>query len=74
MVAVGQNSFWMNETDTENFERPTNSILVDPRFEAPEKGNFSPQADELKTNKQGLSNPSIFGPLWQKWKAISQEL
>ena len=73
-VTLGQNSFWKNETDTENVDRPQNSITVDPRFEAPERGNFTSQADELKTNKQGLSDPSVFGNLWQKWSAISQEM
>jgi len=73
-VTLGQNSFWNNQTDTENFERPANSILVDPSFEAPDRGNFSPKDDELRTNKQGLSDPSIFGPLWEKWNTISQKL
>ena len=73
-VTLGQNTFWRNETDTENVERPANSILVDPRFEAPDDGRFAPQADELKTSKQGLSDPSIFHALWEKWTAIVQDL
>jgi parallel beta-helix repeat protein len=73
-VTVGRNSFWKNQTDTENFEMPANSVAVDPRLEAPERGIFSAQADELKTNKQGLSDPGVFRDLWEKWNAISQEL
>jgi nitrous oxidase accessory protein NosD len=73
-VTLEQNSFWKNETDTENVDRPRNSVIVDPRFEAPERGDFSSQADELKTNKQGLSNPSVFRDLWQKWNAVLQEM
>jgi parallel beta-helix repeat protein len=71
-VSLGQNTFWENGTDTENVERPANSILVDPRLEAPAQGGFAPQADEVKTNNQGLSDPSVFGPLWEKWTAIGQ--
>ena len=72
-VTLGQNSFWKNGTDTENIERPRNSILVDPRFKAPEQGDFLSQADELRANKQGLSDPRIFRALWEKWTGISPD-
>ena len=50
---------------------PKNSILVDPRFVDPEGGDFTSQEEELKMNKQGLSNPSLIRDLWQKWNALS---
>jgi len=72
-VKLEKNSFWKNETDTEDIDRPEDSILVDPRFTAPDQGDFTPQADELKTNEQGLSDPIVFRELWQKWEGISKE-
>ena len=69
--SIGRNTFWANKNDTENLEKPGNSITADPLFEDPGIGDFSMRADALKTTRQGLSNPGVFKSLWKTWTKIT---
>ena len=64
---LGRNSFWKNGMDAENIDLPSNSFLTDPLLESTEQGDFSPSSELISANKQGLSDPNVFGPLWKKW-------
>jgi beta-lactamase regulating signal transducer with metallopeptidase domain/nitrous oxidase accessory protein NosD len=72
-VKIGQNTFWKNKTDMENAPKPGNTLDTDPRFKDPQNGDFTPQAEELVKNRQGLTDPGVFADLWKKWKALAQE-
>ena len=67
---LGQNAFWNNGVNAENVELPGNSLLSDPLLRSPQQGDFSCDADSINANKQGLSDPTVFGPLWKKWMSI----
>lgn len=66
-----RNTFWKNKTDAENFKKTGNSILSDPLFTDAENGNFSLNPCQAKENNQGLTNPDVFIPLWQKYRQIT---
>jgi len=72
-VEVGRNSFWKNETNTENLEMPDEAILTDPDFAALENGDFVPRAQQLTDHRQGLRDAAVFENLWKKWKSEVQE-
>lgn len=63
-----RNTFWKNKVDAENFAKTGNSILADPVFADPEKGDFSLEAGPAKEKKQGLTEPEIFKKLWKQWE------
>ncbi|MHC4567122.1 MAG: right-handed parallel beta-helix repeat-containing protein, partial [Planctomycetota bacterium] len=69
-VDFGRNTFWQNDTNAENIDLPAGSIVAVPGFVDPDNGDFTPQAEELKANNQGLTDPAVFTLLWEKWKAI----
>lgn len=73
-VKFGKNSFWENGSDTENLEIPRGSLTVDPRFRAPEQGDYTAQAKEVMAEKQGLSNPDIVRPLLETWAELKSDL
>ena len=62
------NTFWQNKTDTENLEKPADSIDADPLFAAPDTGDFSLKQGQAEEQKQGLTNPDIFTTLWKQFK------
>lgn len=69
----GKNAFWANESDTENFDKPQNSISVDPQFKAPTQGDYTVQSDELSSARMGLMHPEAIQELWKKWQAIARK-
>jgi hypothetical protein len=68
LVKLGKNSFWKNRKDAENLELPKESLVVDPRFEGPDRGDYTVTTEELTSANQGLSNPSVLIKLWEKMK------
>lgn len=69
---LGRNSFWANDVDAENIDLPSNSFLTDPLLESKKEGDFSPRSELIKANKQGLSDPNVFRPLWKKWLSVKK--
>lgn len=69
-VDFGRNTFWQNDTNAENIDLPAGSIVAAPGFVDPDNGDFTAQAEELKDNNQGLTDPAVFTVLWEKWKAL----
>ncbi len=65
---IGKNTFWQNKTDTENLEKPADSIEAEPGFADPNNGDFSLKSGLALEHKQGLTNPEIFKTLWKKWQ------
>jgi len=69
-VDFGRNTFWQNDTNAENIDLPEGSIVAAPGFVDPDNGHFTVQGEQLKANSQGLTDPGVFGDLWDKWKAL----
>jgi parallel beta-helix repeat protein len=65
--AIGRNVFWQNQTDAENFELPADALLIDPRFNDAEQGDFSAGATEVRDAGQGLTRPEVIQRLWLKF-------
>jgi beta-lactamase regulating signal transducer with metallopeptidase domain len=64
---VLKNTFWQNKVDTENVNKPADSIIADPGFVDAENGDFSLKPGPAMQQKQGLTNPEIFKKLWKIW-------
>jgi parallel beta-helix repeat protein len=64
---VLKNTFWQNKVDTENMNKPADSIVADPGFVDAENGDFSLKPGPAMQQKQGLTKPEIFKKLWKIW-------
>jgi len=62
------NTFWENETDTENIDKPVTSIEAKPGFVDAENGDFTLEPSEVKSRGHGLKEPAIIKKLWQRWQ------
>ena len=71
LVKLQQNSFWKNQKDAENMTLPQDSLLADPRFKTPDRGDFAVTSEEMSAASQGLSDPGVFLKLWDEWKIVS---
>ena len=64
---VHKNTFWQNEADAENLDKTPDSIMVEPPFADPANGDFSLKPGPALEQKQGLTDPQPFRPLWRRW-------
>ncbi len=62
---VGENVLWNNTIQTENCEAGR-IVQEDPKFAAPEKGDFSLGEDKFK--EMGLTAPDVLRRLWLKYQ------
>ncbi|MCK4790001.1 MAG: hypothetical protein KAV87_40050, partial [Desulfobacteraceae bacterium] len=67
-LLIRRNTFWNNETDTENCEKAPLSISEEPAFRDPANGDFSLTGGKVMEQKQGLTDPKVFKALWKRWK------
>jgi len=65
---VGVNTFWRNKVDTENMDKPADSINADPGLVDAENGDFSLKPAAALQHRQGLADPKIFKTLWKRWQ------
>jgi len=65
---IRRNTFWDNDTDTENCEKASESISEEPAFHDPANGDFSLKPGLAKQHNQGLTNPEVFKALWKRWQ------
>ena len=72
-VDLKSNTFWRNETDTENCDLPRDALLVDPRLADPTNGQFETGTTEVRAGGHGLENPAPIAKLWRKWTDLSRE-
>ncbi|MCF7974347.1 MAG: right-handed parallel beta-helix repeat-containing protein [Phycisphaerae bacterium] len=66
---IRANTFWQNETDTENCTSPESSLTQNPLFASPGQGDYSLLEGSVKTGKHGLTHPEIIRQLWVKYQA-----
>lgn len=64
---VLKNTFWQNKVDTENMNKPADSMVADPGFVDAENGDFSLKQGPAMQQKQGLTKPEMFKKLWKIW-------
>lgn len=62
------NTFWKNGKDTLDVERPANSIIAEPKFTAPDAGDFSLPKGRLSSENQGLLDHTPIKQLWLKYQ------
>jgi len=62
---IGENTFWQNKVDTENFNKTDDSIAADPGFADPNNSDFSLKSGPVKQQNQGLTDTQIFKTLWK---------
>jgi hypothetical protein len=62
---IGENVLWNNTVPTENCEAGR-IVQGDPKFAAPEKGDFS--LGEAKFKEMGLTAPDVLRRLWLKYQ------
>lgn len=43
-------------------------LCEDPRFKAPESGDFTPQNANVIEAEHGLTNPEVIAKLWKKYE------
>jgi hypothetical protein len=64
------NTYWGgSQTFSSNLlERSTSSIFIDPQFNDPENGDFTPRNPTVIDAGHGLSDPAVIAELWKKYK------
>jgi nitrous oxidase accessory protein NosD len=72
-LLIRRNTFWNNETDTENCEKAPGSISEEPAFRDPANGDFSLTGGKVMEQKQGLTDPKVFKALWKRWKNLADK-
>ncbi|MCF7955333.1 MAG: right-handed parallel beta-helix repeat-containing protein [Phycisphaerae bacterium] len=65
-----QNTFYNNKDNAKDIKAPANTITTDPLFKDVENGDFSLKPGKAQQNKQGLTDHSKIGKLWQLYKDI----
>jgi hypothetical protein len=69
---IKANTFWQNNTDTENCQFPSESITQDPQFTQRDQGDLSLHDGPVKAGKHGLTHPEILKHLWQTYQTVIQ--
>jgi Right handed beta helix region len=72
-VLLGANTFWKNRTDTENAQRPADSLLVDPQFADVESGRLTVTAEKVRSAGHGLGDGAAIAKLWSRWKKMAAD-
>ncbi len=69
---IRANTFWQNETDTENCTLSSEAVTQDPLLALSEKGDFSLRDGPVKDQKHGLTDPAIITQLWETYQTVIQ--
>lgn len=63
-LVLGKNTFWRNDSDTENVKNIGKVIHEDPDFRDAANGDFAARSQKIKYEKQGLTKPGSIKFLW----------